>query len=137
MLVNIQLRLKQLNTPNKCQGEPCWYCVCVACMCRLAANRGSLNNTNILLFKILSAGLTPPFYERGLISLCVRYSLFLQKALLLLPVRLYGVLREILHKFQRLFDFHQNLIDFTAFNLLDRDRETRLVSMLSFTFHLF
>lgn len=46
-----------------------------------------------------------------------RYSLFLQQVLLLLPVRLDGVLRQELHELQRLFDFHQNLINFTTFDL--------------------
>lgn len=46
-----------------------------------------------------------------------RYSLFLQQVLLLLPVRLDGVLRQELHELQRLFDFHQNLINFTTLDL--------------------
>lgn len=46
-----------------------------------------------------------------------RYSLFLKEILLLLPVRLYSVLWQKLHEFQRLFDFYQNLINFTAFDL--------------------
>lgn len=46
-----------------------------------------------------------------------RYSLFLQEILLLLPVRLYSVLRQKLHELKRLFDFYQNLINFTAFDL--------------------
>lgn len=51
------------------------------------------------------------------------YSLFLQEALLLLPVGLNSMLRQKLHEFQRLFDFHQNLIDFTAFNLCGGKRQ--------------
>lgn len=46
-----------------------------------------------------------------------KYSLFLKEILLLLPVRLYSVLWQKLHEFQRLFDFYQNLINFTAFDL--------------------
>lgn len=54
-----------------------------------------------------------------------RYSLFLQEILLLLPVRLYSVLRQKLHELKRLFDFYQNLINFTAFDLWEREREKR------------
>ncbi len=59
-----------------------------------------------------------------------RYSLFLKEILLLLPVRLYSVLRQKLHEFQRLFDFYQNLINFTAFDLLKKRRQTAVSTQL-------
>lgn len=52
-----------------------------------------------------------------------RYSLFLKEILLLLPVRLYSVLRQKLHELQRLFDFYQNLINFTAFDLWEEKKK--------------
>lgn len=55
--------------------------------------------------------------ERYFIMYLNKYSLFLKEILLLLPVRLYSVLRQKLHELQRLFDFYQNLINFTAFDL--------------------
>lgn len=60
-----------------------------------------------------------------------RYSLFLKEILLLLPVRLYSVLRQKLHEFQRLFDFYQNLINFTAFDLYKKKKKERQWSVSS------
>lgn len=57
-----------------------------------------------------------------------RYSLFLQQVLLLLPVRLDGVLRQELHELQRLFDFHQNLIDFTTFDLWGSEKRRLIMA---------
>lgn len=65
----------------------------------------------------LSLIMSPRTNEHSSIMNLNRYSLFLKEILLLLPVRLYSVLRQKLHEFQRLFDFYQNLINFTAFDL--------------------
>ena len=51
------------------------------------------------------------------------YSLFLQEVLLLLAVRLDGVLGQELHELQRLLDLHQDLVDLSALDLRERERE--------------
>lgn len=53
---------------------------------------------------------------------CVSYSLFLKEILLLLSVRLDSVLWQKLHQFQRLFDFYQNLVYFTTFDLWEGEK---------------
>lgn len=70
--------------------------------------------------------MSPRRNERYFIMNANRYSLLLKEILLLLPVRLYSVLRQKLHEFQRLFDFYQNLINFTAFDLLETKRKKKM-----------
>lgn len=39
------------------------------------------------------------------------------------------MLRQELHEFQRLFDFHQDLVNFSAFDLEEEEEERRTLAL--------